>query len=182
VRKKISILTAALLLVLALSCVGQTRAGEPADAYEPNNTLATARALVAGTYALNFDKLGDVDCYNVSVQSGKTLTITLTNDKSTGYDYVQLNDTTSTILKTMTVNPSTSNLIAQEATYTGNYTVFIFPDASTLGTYTLLIAITSPGSGTDGVPGFDVFLVILSIFAGAGVLIVSWKKRVILKT
>jgi len=142
-----------LIMVLAgmLACIcfaGSARAGEPPDAYEPNDTVGTARAITAGSYDCNFDKMGDVDYYNISITAGDEIKISIT---STSVLTITLSGPTGA-LATKNLPSGGSGSLSHVATYTGNHTIF----ATGTGIYSLTITVGPPGAAT---PGYEPFLV-----------------------
>ncbi|NMC06400.1 MAG: hypothetical protein GYA24_14380 [Candidatus Lokiarchaeota archaeon] len=145
VKKRTLTILALAVLVTCIGLASSARAGELPDAYEPNETVATARAITQGTHACNFDRMGDVDYYNITIPAGQEITIDIT---ATSVLSVTLLGTSGPIV--MANLPPNQARLTHVATYTGNHTIY----ATGTGIYTLVITIATPGSDL-AMPGYE---------------------------
>jgi hypothetical protein len=138
-----------LLGMIGITLLGGTvRAGLSPDPYEPNESIQTARAVTSGTYECNFDRLGDVDYYNISITSGDQITVGFTIELGIT---VQLSDPAG-LITTNAITPTTGEVV-HVATYTGNHTILV---TGTGGSYTMVISVGDPPAET---PGYEPVLV-----------------------
>ncbi|MEX2755439.1 MAG: hypothetical protein Q6365_008570 [Candidatus Sigynarchaeota archaeon] len=165
-NKKVYITTVLAALFICTFFIFSARAGEPPDAYEPNETVGTARAITAGTYNLNFDMMGDVDYFNITITKGDDIRIGIT---STSVLTITLSGPSGT-LATVNLPSGGPGSLSHVANYTGNHTIY----ATGTGIYTLAITI---GSSTPATPGYEPMLVISITIVAIAVLIVHVKAR-----
>nr|MDO8109208.1 hypothetical protein [Candidatus Sigynarchaeota archaeon] len=166
----ISITILAAIMMTEAFCM-QVRAGLTPDPYEPNGSRAEARALTNGTYELNFDHLGDIDYFNISVEAGDTLTVQVS---TVGNLTLDLMNETSTITTLNIVNGAGTNNIVHVATYTGNHTIDVVSNSG--GEYTLTISTSDPTG--NQIPGYETIIMLLGVSAGVTFLSILLKRKI----
>ncbi len=152
IRKRTFLIILFAGVLACTSLAGSARAGVPADAYEPNESVQAARAITTGTHALTIDRMGDIDYYNISITAGDTITIDITTDTNIA---IQLSGPAGLITSAGAVSPNTGQLV-HVATYTGNHTIIASNAVSC--EYGLVISINAPAT-TPATPGYETTLV-----------------------
>jgi hypothetical protein len=117
------------------------RYGAPVDdLYEPNNTVATARPLAAGTYNLRL--VDPDDFFSITVSSTSTLTISDTHPEADVDITLSLATSAGTVLQTSNTATGTDTITRTVAA--GTYIIHVQRSARWGGQYTLSIAGCSP--------------------------------------
>jgi hypothetical protein len=136
------------------SAISGLLAGGSDDAYDDNDSCATARAMSAGTYSGLVVKRytgGDEDWYSFNLAAGATLTVTLNFTHANGDVDMQLYDTCGGAVLKSSTGTGNSETFAQ--TNSGgsavNYLLRVYLASDTRNTYSMTLSTGGGGGSND---------------------------------